>query len=309
MTSLDKPIRNIALAGGGVLCTGHVGSIRKLRQLGLIKDVKKWAGSSGGSLVAAMYALGATDEYIEEYMLSMDYSKLLDGGWLPLSREWRLYYHGGLYKGDVLLDNIRNGISDITYSRLQKRMPNITFAEIRNLLAVDLFITGTSLNYYKTVIFGPDTTPDMEVALAARVSSSYVGLFCMQAFEHEGKTQNMVDGGALNNYPIDIFKDELDHTLGIKFISDFELHELEGHNEYIPINNAIDGFWALLEAWQHNSFKLHVSDNMWTRTITTNIGKYKSTNMNLTRGEKEDLIKRGEEGVTKFIEKNNVHFI
>jgi NTE family protein len=72
---------------------------------------------------------------------------------------------------------------------------------------LDLYITGTDISNRKSRVFSYETTPDMEVALAVRISMSIPLFFEAVPFEYPGTQgpQYYADGGLMWNYPIELF--------------------------------------------------------------------------------------------------------
>ena len=72
---------------------------------------------------------------------------------------------------------------------------------------LDLRITGTDVTNRRARVFSFETTPDMEVALAVRISMSIPLFFESVPFRYPGTASDQlyVDGGVMWNYPISIF--------------------------------------------------------------------------------------------------------
>jgi len=175
--SLDniEPNRNIrvglALSGGGARGLAHIGAIKALERAGVPIDCL--TGSSMGGVIAAAYACGLSPDELEQ-----------EGGSLTRIRQLlRLADPGmpnaGLLRGKRLQAYFEN--------RLGKR----TFAELERPLA----LMAVDLNSRQEVVFqeGP-------IAVALRATTALPGLF--MPLELEG--MRLVDGGLLNNLPIDV---------------------------------------------------------------------------------------------------------
>jgi NTE family protein len=86
---------------------------------------------------------------------------------------------------------------------------------LKNSLYKDLYCTGTNLSKQQLEIFSYETTPDMPVALAVRISGGVPLYFEPVALDNQllkikkGDTHSFinyyVDGGMLCNYPISMF--------------------------------------------------------------------------------------------------------
>lgn len=170
--SSDKKIRvGLALSGGGARGLAHIGAIKALERSGIPIDVL--TGASMGGVIAAAYACGLTPDEIEleagELSRVRKVLRLADPG-LP---------NAGLLRGRRL------------QAYFEKRLGNRTFADLDRPLA----LTAVDLNSRKEVVLqeGP-------VSEALRATTAVPGLF----MPLERKGMRLVDGGLLNNLPVDV---------------------------------------------------------------------------------------------------------
>lgn len=85
-TPQRPPRLGLALGGGAARGFAHVGVIQVLEAHGIRPDVV--AGTSAGSLVAALYASGKGAAELERVAMAMDEATLTD--WtMPLASQWR----------------------------------------------------------------------------------------------------------------------------------------------------------------------------------------------------------------------------
>ncbi|ENZ79648.1 MULTISPECIES: patatin-like phospholipase family protein [Ralstonia] len=187
---MTKPIR-VALSGSGFRLPAHLGALRAIHDAGF--DVVELAGTSGGSIVAALYAAGMTLDEMYDLCMSLD--------WSPMMRfsPWSLLTKQALCNGDALLE------------LLTKHTEGKTFAA----LDVDLKVIASDLASEAEFQFSRDKTPDVPIALAARASASIPIVFA--PVEHNGAV--LVDGGCTDNMPAsDLTVDEVPR-LGIYLVS------------------------------------------------------------------------------------------
>ena len=71
-----RPTIGLALSGGGARGLAHVGALKVIEELGIPIDYI--AGTSMGSVVGALYAVGLSPEEIERAMLEMDWTDIFD---------------------------------------------------------------------------------------------------------------------------------------------------------------------------------------------------------------------------------------
>lgn len=184
----------LALSGGGARGLAHIGVLMALEDAGI--QTQYLAGTSMGGLIAAGYAVGLSPAELEEIALEFSTFRSL----------WKL--------ADPTLP--RQGF--IQGERLQffldQTMKGYTFDDLR----IPLVLTAVDLNTGQEVHL-----QEGSVAEAVRVTVSVPGLFA--PIERNG--QRLVDGGLLNNLPIDVVKEMgADVTLAVDVSS---VHEYDSY--------------------------------------------------------------------------------
>ena len=204
---------DLVLSGGGVLGIGHVGAAAVLEERGY--DFQRLAGTSAGSIVAALLAAGATPDELHTLIGSLDYSRLLDEDALDrvplLGPLLSVVFENGYASGNYFTEQLR--------SQLAQRGVH-TFADLRSedpgadprpeqqwrLMVMAADVTRGQLlrlpQDYVRYGLDPDAQP---VAEAIRASISVPYLFEPFRLEHAGGTSLLVDGGLVSNYPLDAF--------------------------------------------------------------------------------------------------------
>ncbi len=170
-----RPKIALVLGGGAARGFAHVGVIRVLEQEKIPIDMI--VGTSVGSLIGAIYANDLNSFELEWTAFSLEKDNVLD--YALLSTITGL----GPVKGDKLEDFVKN------------RVP---VANIENL-KLPFAAVATDLNRGTRVVI--DHGP---VARAVRASSAIPGVF--NPVEHQGRL--LVDGGVVDNIPIDVAKEK-----------------------------------------------------------------------------------------------------
>ena len=161
------PRLGLALGGGAARGFAHVGVIQVLEANGIRPDVV--AGTSAGSLVAALYASGKHAAELERVAMGMDEATLTD--WtMPLASR-------GLLRGEALARYVRQAVG----GRLIEQM------------ALPLGILATDLGNGQGVLFRRGDT-----AQAVRASSAVPGVFNPVAIAG----REYVDGGLVAPVPV-----------------------------------------------------------------------------------------------------------
>lgn len=232
------PYRNLVFKGGGVRGIAYLGAIEYLYHNNLMKHVERVAGTSVGAITAAVLSLNFPDfSVLKKVSDSLEFRKVpaekamarerpaifreakkdetagqLRSIGKNLTCTMRLVQDLGWYSSDYFYYWMKAVIA----SQFTAGKESYTFADFRNDKIhaggrefLDLHITGTDVTNHLCRIFSYDTTPDMEVALAVRISMSIPLYFEAIEFRYPGtaKPQVYADGGVVQNYPIGLFDD------------------------------------------------------------------------------------------------------
>ena len=164
----------LALGGGGARGVAHIGVLRALEDVGVKPDYL--SGTSMGGIIAAGYAAGMSTYQLEEVVLEFakfrTMMKLADPT-LPRS---------GLFQGNKLLDFMEQYLSSKKFADL----------------LIPLTLVAVDLNSGREVHLR-----DGSVAEALRATISVPGL--LSPVERGG--MKLVDGGLLNNLPVDVLSE------------------------------------------------------------------------------------------------------
>ena len=204
----------LALAGGGMQGVAHIGAIKALAELGIKPDYI--AGTSSGSIFAAMYAMGFTiEEMFEmvnenyEILIGIEKGRILKAiGTYITQKEIKI---GGLIDGAKLEELVTNMAE-------KKKIKNI--ADIKMPLAiptVDTISTKECISLSKNYNLQHediDYIYDIPVGTAVRASMAFPGIYTTCSF---GK-YNFIDGGTKDNLPVKVLKDMgAEKVIGLSF--------------------------------------------------------------------------------------------
>jgi predicted acylesterase/phospholipase RssA/CRP-like cAMP-binding protein len=163
----------LVLGGGGARAFAHIGAIRALEEAGI--TIEAIGGTSLGALIAAQYAFGFTPTEM------VDTNRLL-------FREFRPF------KGDYTLPFY----SFVSGKRTNKGLQNLFGKTHTSDLRIPFFCVSNNLSLAKVIVHRSDP-----VWKAVRCSMGLPGLM-PPIIEHG---QLIVDGGVLNNLPVDVMRD------------------------------------------------------------------------------------------------------
>ena len=173
-----KDYDGLVLSGGAARGAAFLGILHRLREDGVLRHVNTVAGTSIGSLVAVLFAQGVDMTQVLHKIADRPFSIDIDFSTLEASF--------GLDDGSGLLAFVRTLVG------------RQTFGELQRATGKEIVVCATSLETRQPVYFGPRTTPDMEVAVAVRLSCTLPFLFGFAV--HRGEAY--VDGGLVDNFPV-----------------------------------------------------------------------------------------------------------
>jgi predicted acylesterase/phospholipase RssA len=294
--------------GGGVRTAAFAGAYEAAIEAGIgFSDV---AGTSGGSIAAALVATGATPDAIWQKVQSLDFAKLTTGGpdkrqrlsdvpnrfkrcvaWMA-SSEYRkvspFVMHGGLYDSQAIEDWVEDVLCDLL--KLKSGTRKISFDD----LPIPLYVVASDLGSREPKVWSKHQTPQDSVALAVRCSCAIP--FFFQPVRSGGTTY--VDGGVLSKMPSFVFAygDAPQHT---RRILTFRLHEAPGAKKDLDspqglvaaiVDTVVDGASKIQRGLQPTQFFVDVDT-----------GNVSSTNFQLDDVKKQFLYDQGAAAVRKFV--------
>lgn len=200
----DKKI-GIALSGGGLQGFAHIGAIRALEELG-INNIEYISGTSTGSIVASLYAMGF-NTYEMEKILEKNYRKLLKMKKRVFAKiVWnyiltRKTKTEGIINGKIIEDFINEQAikkSIKTTSDIKNKKLAIATVDTKSIKEC-IFISDKIENKDKKIIY----IEDIDIGKAVRASMAFPGIFTTTNY----KDYNFIDGGTVDNLPTKVLKD------------------------------------------------------------------------------------------------------
>ncbi|MGD8787708.1 MAG: patatin-like phospholipase family protein [Phycisphaerales bacterium] len=260
---------NIIIEGGGVRGIAAAVALHTLELNGY--DGAGYAGASAGSMIAAFRAYGYSYNGIYEiYGHHIEQKKLRDIN--PLA-----WLRGGLCAGNYL------------EQKADEILDGATFEDI----PTPLRIVSADMTNGKIEVFSRETSPEMNVAQAIRLSCS-IPLFYRWG-TYNGKLY--WDPGMIYNFPAHIFNDDKKtERVGIILKSTgenapFKKWELR---LFVP---------AFLKLVMRASEQLHIEDDDWKNIALIDTENIKATQFELSYSDIWTLVSGGIVGALDFLEK------
>lgn len=292
---MRKIVKTLLLSGGGIRAIASFGALQAIYNSDEYDlDIDHICGVSAGSIVGVCLLMNYSFEEIIEEIKNKNFIELKTISYINFLSKWGL-------------DSGKNIISWIETLLIKKAFsPKITFIEFFNIFPVKFSILAGNLNKYHFEYFNHLNTPNMIITDAIRMSMSLPFIFTMQQY----KSNIIVDGGVISNYPIHLFtknipnfcsENDIKYILGLKLVNH---GEHENHVVDIKITsfekylyNVISCYIIQKEKKINEMFKKH--------TIFIETGNCNSTvNFNLSIDEKEELLQHGRNSVEKHFEKH-----
>ncbi|MCI0475017.1 MAG: patatin-like phospholipase family protein [Anaerolineales bacterium] len=176
---ISQRLVGLALSSGNARGMAHVGVLKVLEAEGIPIDML--AGTSAGSVFAAMYAAGRSVEDMIAFAANVQKQYNFFTGFQYW--DFRLPPGAGLIKGNVVLNYLRRWLLDKTFDELN----------------IPLYIVATDLISGEEIVF--DRGP---VAEAVRASMSVIGVF--EPAQVAGRF--LIDGGSVNPVPTQLLADK-----------------------------------------------------------------------------------------------------
>lgn len=273
----DRPKVGIVLSGGGAKGMAHVGVFRMLEELDIPVDYI--VGTSIGSIMGAMYALGYSSAEIDTITQNIDWDNTMKDNF---DRKRMLFEDKKA--GDQLLLKIpfknRGGFREVvankdgqernlkqkkgTVNTILNNMPNAVI-EGQNLnslftqisvgyqddisfdnLPIPFACVAVDMNSKKEVVFRSG-----DIVTAIRASMSIPGYFA--PIQKDGMF--LVDGGMLNNFPVDVIRE-----MGADIVIGVDLHKYtKGFTK--PVENLGDMITSTLAIMTFNAYP-HIGDSL-----------------------------------------------
>jgi NTE family protein len=287
-----KKIKNLALCGGGIYGYAEVGALAELEYYNAYLDIQNISGTSVGSIIATLYAVGYKPAEISEIMFGLDMEALVKGEKGMVKENiiswYNLYTKYGMYEAvdlEIELDRIieeKTGIKNCTFEQIDK----------------SLTIIATNLNFQNARFFNKENTPTLVISKAVRMSISFPTVITPVLFEDD----LYGDGGQFINYPIIMFKDELDQTIGVTFAAHNENRDCTLKKRY-PINNLYDFSLSSAVTMSRATYISQITPEFLARSIVIEITEeVSSMQFNLTNDQKHIFYHNGVKAAKDQIE-------
>ena len=205
----------VALSGGGIRGLAHAGVLKALEENKIKVDII--GGTSAGSMVASLYAMGYNpDEIFDCFVNNSD--KIIGGRKISVFEGIKSFMNKniiGFKKGeniesvfDLLAKN--KNIDAISKIKMPIVIPTVDITDSKEYIFTNNIPKNENKCYKKYIT-------DIGVGEAVRASSSFPAVFNLCTIQKH----TFIDGGALNNVPVEeVKKQGADKVIAVRFEED-----------------------------------------------------------------------------------------
>lgn len=285
-------IKALVFEGGGVLGTAYAGAVDGIEDH--LHTVDKVMGTSAGSIVALLIAIGYYPAEIKEGISGFKYDKILSYHVCNIFRFFR--------KNKAAIFSTRRLRKEILkLMKLKGFDEHTTFKHLHNLGAAhnsrykSLYVTTYAIEEMQVHVFSKETSPDAKVLDAVVASSSIPCLFELSVIDGI----KYVDGGISKNYNIGYFDNlyKHDEVLGFK-IDDPD--EMVG-GKFRKVNNGWDVLMNTIETAVMATNDDHLKNGNMSRTVLMSSLDIPFYDFNISDADKARLIEEGSRATKQFL--------
>lgn len=262
----------LVLCGGGMKGLYLIGGLKYLSELDILKNITTYAGTSIGGLICFMLSIDYSIDELYKCLKTFNFENTIDENF-DLNSIFKDYSINSHQNIDFIVEKIMN------YKNINK---NITLIQLYNKTKKKIILT--SVNIYDKICeyISYETYPDLEILTALKMTMAVPLLFPPIKLNNK----LYIDGGILNNFPIDIFNDNLDEVIGINLQSEFL---------YVKnYDNIINYILRIMSIFFQPNIKKFTDENY--KNIVYNIkidNDVKTFNFELTSEKKKEMYLNG----------------
>ena len=259
-------MKNLVCAGGGIKGFYYLGIIKGLEEKNIIDKLENLCGVSVGAIIIVLIALNYKYKELYEILINYNFEDILEKDLLNIFNNYSIYGN----------DKKRRILQILLNYKINKE--NISLNELCEYSKKNIYIISTNVETGEEKIFNKNDDGDVDVIDIIMASSALPLIFPIIKINDK----RYIDGGFSKNYPLDIFKDDLDNTIGVNIEGGCLNKDI--NTIYSYITNLI--YIMLFNSGKHNYLKnakisIYIKD------------KENGCNFNITKKNKEDMIKDG----------------
>jgi predicted acylesterase/phospholipase RssA len=290
-----------AFQGGGCRAAAYAGAVRRADEAGV--RFTELAGTSAGSIVAALLGAGATPDRLEALVSQRPLNELLSPPTRETGARRSLLSLAGrvtgravladaiAYRGAHSTDMLRHWVNEALVDLLPDAGPQVRFED----LLIPTWIVATDVQQRRVQVWSTDTSGTYEVAEAVAAS-------CALPFFFQPVQDRYIDGGALSNLPAFVYANRprrtTERVLAFTLRSDPPGRRERGRG---PISGAKEQARVLAETLIDGSTKLQLGLQPDVSVIEIPTGDVKATDFTrMTPSLIRKLVSDGADATDRF---------
>ena len=289
-------IQHIVITGGGPTGFVSYGVIKRLHEAKIwsYENIKSIYGSSIGALVAVIISLGIDWETLDDYIIKRPWEKAFVSIGFDSIDIITLFTNKGV-DGKKMISIILEPLL-----KLIELPIDVTLNSFSEKTGIDLHLIATDLNGSSTLIevdLCADKTPDIKLCDAVAASLAIPIMFQPIIY----KTSCLLDGGILNNYPLNMCLRNIDDensVIGIR-------NEWDTENLHVLPETSYFEFLRIFIRKLHNSVDSTIKHHTIKHEIICDVGGLSNMERwldTIERSEiRNELIHHGIDIANKFI--------
>lgn len=218
----QKPKIGLVLSGGGAKGLAHIGVLKVIDSLGIKVDYI--GGTSMGAIIGGLYASGYSGKELDSIFQNVDTDALIQDYVPRGSKNFYEKRNDEIYALTLPFQNFKIGLPKAlskgmyNYNLLSRLTKHVSHTKDFNQLPIPFFCVATDVENGKEVILDSGILAQSMIASGA-IPSLY------NPIQIDGKL--LVDGGVVNNYPIEHIKE-----LGVDIVIGVDVQDgLKDRNE------------------------------------------------------------------------------
>lgn len=281
-----KNIENLVISGGSIRGFCFIGAIKYLEELDILKNIKTFTGTSVGGCLALLLSIGYSSKDLIDIFTNIDIEQYKD---INLDKIINFVDTYAMDDGTKILNILKIVIINKLKLLKNENYENITFKELYEITNKKITIVGCCLTDMDTIYYNYEETPDVKIFHALRITYSIPFIFTPVKFEDK----IYVDGGLLNNYPIELY--DKNTTIGLIStninIYKKKIDSIESYITSIVFITYYNNIQKKLKDFQTNTINLEYNID--------------ALDFSIDKNEKQKLIKHGYDKIKELIENHN----
>lgn len=265
--------RKLILSGGGIKGIALLGSLKYLEEQKILENIDTYLGTSVGAIILSLINIGYSISELYKFVLKFDFTQMHSFQYHKLINSLGINNHDRV---DLVLNHLFSN---------KKIDTNITFKELYELTSKKLMLTTTCINDNKQYILSHETHPNLSVILGIKMSMSIPIMFSPISYNNN----LYIDGGCANTFPINIFKHNLDETIGL-ILFDYS-------DKHVDITNINKYLLELLKCIYNSSINI-IYEEYKDYSVLIDIKDVSPFDFNVSTKTKNDMFESGYE-ITK----------